>query len=195
MNGIPYYISQSVIDGNVANARVDKNRFPTGILNLTLFSAENIPVAEILVFIQHHNALQLNLILPVKDYKIRDRVTVNLSAKDAKGKPIVGSNSIAVTDDSKIKEDKIEQQTIFNDLVLTSDLKGKIEKPNYYFINSDPSRQRELDLLMLTQGWSRYSWKDLIRDSARGLPFKPENGININGLISYASKRPVTGDK
>jgi len=49
-------------------------------------------------------------------------------------------------------------------------------------------RKYELDILLLTQGWSRYEWKNIFKEKPNGL-HRFENGLTISGKVN----RPNTG--
>ena len=58
-----------------------------------------------------------------------------------------GSFSISVTDDQKVVQDSLEDNILSN-LLLTSDLKGYIDNPAYYFNDTTPEIADNLDLVM-----------------------------------------------
>lgn len=58
---------------------------------------------------------------------------------------------------------------IFTDLLLTSDLKGYIHQPGYYFTESSLRKQKELDILLMVHGWRKYDMTQQIGIS----PFTP----------------------
>ena len=71
-------------------------------------------------------------------------------------------------------------------LLLTSDLKGYIENPRYYFESNDEDHRQAADLLMMVQGWRRYDVSQLIKGGTT-LREIPERTIGIRGRI-YAPK-------
>lgn len=195
MNGVPYYISQSNAGDSVAYARVSKIRFPTGILNITLFSPDDKPMAERLVFINHLPGLTIRLSPGKTQYRPRELVKLDLSVSDSISGSLTGSFSLAVTNNSLTGADETEEQTILTSLLLSSDLKGYIEKPAYYFMHQDRVASSRLDLLMLTQGWSRYNWQDLLDNKLLPQSFLAEKGIDITGHVRYENGKPVPGGK
>jgi hypothetical protein len=184
MNGIIKYASKAAIDANTLDAEISKDRFSTGILHITLFSSAGMPLAERLVFIDHGHPLGLKLQTDKQTYQTREKTKMQVTVTDEAGQPAVGSFSVAVTDDSKVQANELDEQTILSNLLLTSDLKGYVEQPNYYFINPNTTTAKHLDLLMLTQGWSRFVWKDVLADKFAKLPFTAENGLEISGKVS-----------
>ncbi len=72
--------------------------------------------------------------------------------------------------------------------MLTSDLKGYVERPNYYFINPDATKREQLDNLLLTQGWRKLDWKAVNSSQLAVGSFHPEKGIRISGTITKDNK-------
>ncbi|RZA00494.1 MAG: hypothetical protein EOP47_13805, partial [Sphingobacteriaceae bacterium] len=128
--------------------------FPTGIARFTVINSNHQPINERQVFINWNDQLNISIETNQPTYSIRDSIALAIQVKDKDGKPVQGSFSLAVTDDSQVKTDSLSSN-ILNNLLLTSDLKGNIENPNHYFINPS-QKQTELDNLMLTQGWVGY---------------------------------------
>jgi hypothetical protein len=61
---------------------------------------------------------------------------------------------VSVTDNNDLLPDTTVN--ILSTLLLTSELKGYIEDPVYYFRNDSKRVSRHLDILMMTQGWRKY---------------------------------------
>lgn len=79
--------------------------------------------------------------------------------------------------------------------LLSSDLKGKIEQPSYYFNRTNKDRKYLLDLLMLTHGWRRFSWKEILEKPLSPPAILPEQGFTIQGKIYnyYNQKKEMEG--
>ena len=136
-------------------ANIPKDMFPTGIVQLTVFSSKGSPLSERIAFIRHDDLLNLSLKSDRTTYSRRQKVTMSFSAKN-KALPIEGNFSVAVVDEGLVPNEDDAEVTIMSHLLLTSDLRGYIEKPNYYFVHSDDKTNTDLDLLMLTQGFRRF---------------------------------------
>lgn len=194
-NGVVKYVAKSGLNKTIFTASVEKSRFPTGILHLTLFSAEDEPVAERLVFINHNDPLSIQVNAEKPENAKREKVKLRLNALTAKGEPTNGSFSISVIDESKVAVNEESEVSILSDLLLTSDLKGFVEKPNYYFTSNDASRERHLDILMLTQGWSRFVWKNILSDVFPAIVYSPERTLKVSGRVLANNGKPVFGGK
>jgi hypothetical protein len=190
-SGKVYYAAKTKITKGSFAAAIPKSRFPSGIVQFTLFSGKGEPLAERIVFIQNPDLLKLAITTEKQSYGPRQQVKLSLNAKDATDKPIVGSFSVAVTDETKVPVDESAETTILSHLLLTSDLKGYIEKPNYYFTNPTGQTQAELDALMLTQGYRRFVWKQVLNDTFPAQAFQPEKSLTISGTIKTSGGKPV----
>jgi len=87
------------------------------------------------------------------------------------------------------------ENNIYTFLLLTSDLKGLIENPMYYFDTENENKKEDLDALMLTQGWRRFTWKD-VSEGQNLAPYIEEAGISLRGqLVDYYNhSKPRRGE-
>ncbi|MGY4384869.1 hypothetical protein ACVWYN_001903 [Pedobacter sp. UYP24] len=182
---------------------LEKSAFPSGIAQFTLFSATGEPLNERIAFIKSKDQMQLSLSTAKQTYKSKERVELELDARDRNNKPTAGNFSVSVIDETKVPFEEERESTIFSNLLLTADLKGYIEKPNYYFTKDDEEVNKALDNLMLTQGYRRFSWKEIntaITDPSKtyltNALFKPEGlGINISGVVKTLGGKVVPNAK
>lgn len=192
-NGVVFFTSIINMDNQIFTASIPKITFPTGIVQFTLFSEQN-PIAERIIFINHDDQLKINLAL--KKSKVIDNQTIfNISTTDYNNNPIDGNFSVSITDLNKIPFNEADENTITSNLLLTSDLKGFIEQPNYYFTNVNPDKERHLDNLLLTQGWRRFLWKDITDGKEIPLNYLPEKSLTIAGLITDNNSKPLVNAK
>ena len=179
----------------LASFTISKNEFPSGIVQLTLFDPENRPVAERLVFVNHSDEqMDLRLNTAKKVYTPREKVSLDLAAS-VKEKAVLGSFSISVTNTSVVTPDPSNESNIFSSLLLRSDLPGYIEKPNNYFTDDSPATRQKLDNLMLTQGWRRFTWQDVIADKKPVWSYKPEKSLSISGTLTTNGKKPIANGR
>lgn len=188
--GNVYYAAQSTLKGTVYNGEVALDKFPTGILQLTLLSSNGLPLNERLVFIKRKDDLNIQVKTDLPVYAGRQKV--KMSINNTGGLELAEGNfSVAVVDDGKVPFNEDEEITINSNLLLTSDLEGFIEQPNYYFNKTDTKKLADLDILMLTQGYRRFLFKDIIADKMPPLRFFPEQGIDISGTIRKSNGMPL----
>ena len=193
--GNVYAVAKIKSDKQIAKLAFQKKDLPSGIIQLTLFNQANNPVAERLVFVSHAaEKINLQVSSAKKAYKPREKV--NLEFNTTLGdKPVRGSFSVAVTNNAVVKPDLENESNIFSTLLLTSDIPGYIEKPNYYFLDNNPDRLKELDNLLLTQGWRRFSWKNVINNNEPVTRYQPEKSLVISGTLVTLGGKPIAKGK
>lgn len=170
---------------NTAIAVVDKSLVKDGIAQFTLFSKEGVPLCERIVFVNEKDksAPKLELSGLKKEYDKRELVDLEILLNDS-SKLAIGSNlSISITDNEIIERNNSDNN-IVSHLLLCSDIKGEIENPGYYFETQDKQRKKNMDILMMTQGWRRFIWTDILNDSVPTLSHLMENGLSITGKVS-----------
>ncbi len=102
---------------------------------------------------------------------------------------VAGSFAVSITDKNRVPVDS-SQKTFRSEMLLASDLKGFIEEPAYYFNNPYDSICKQLDLLMLTHGWSGYSWDDVTR---KNFSYLPDTNFTISGTVTNLLGKPIQG--
>jgi hypothetical protein len=180
------------LDNSILGADLPASGFRTGILQVTLLSQTGEPLNERLAFIQNPDLLNLTLNTNKPVFAKRENVQLSLNAKNKDGNPINGYFSISVVDESKILVDENSENTILSYLLLTSDVKGYVEKPNYYFANVTKESRANLDALMLTQGYRRFVWKQLLNnDQNIANTHNPEQYMDIAGTLTTKAGVPI----
>ncbi|WP_165869343.1 TonB-dependent receptor plug domain-containing protein [Maribacter algicola] len=152
-----------------------------GVAHFTLFASNGEPLAERLVFIDDpKNDAQMAFSAPAKVYGKREKVNLAVVLTDADGSPLKGDFSVGVV--SKNGIDQSHANSFKSWLLLNSDLGGRIADPEFFFEDGSKHRKFLLDALMLTRGWRRFVWKDMLSDSLARLPkISPEKGIMVRG--------------
>ena len=174
---------------------ISKRDFPTGILQFTLFDATNVPIAERLLFVDHQDGLNITTNIPDSAVNTLQKMNFALNICDENGRPVSGNFSISVTDVTKIPFNEDDETTILSDLLLTSDLKGFIEQPNYYFNNVNAAKKRQLNNLLLTQGWRRFLWKDIADNKEPEIEHRIEQSLEITGNVVNLADKPIPNAK
>lgn len=185
-----YYAAKINLLQQAFTTAIPKNKFPTGIVQLTLFSGHGQPLSERLAFVRVPDDLSLSLKTDKTIYSKRQKVKLSIGATSNK-LPVEANLSVAVIDESKVPFDENAETTILSNLLLTSDLKGYIEKPNYYFNRPTDKTADDLDVLMLTQGYRRFLYPNIIADKYPQIYFLPEQGIDITGILRNSTGMPL----
>ena len=193
--GIINFLIKGSLANGVWGARIPKKNLPSGINSITVLNQEGKPLLERLVFITAQDALTLEL---DTDSKINSRGKVELNLSSAYSNiPISGSFSIAVGDGDQVLEESDLYGNLYSFLLLSSDLKGTIYNPGVYFKDNKPETKEALDLVMLTHGWSRFTWKDVAEVTYPDQGYFIEQGISIKGKVKEQSqtKKGLAGGK
>jgi hypothetical protein len=159
---------------------MDKTKIDRGITHFTLFNGKGRPVCERLFFIKPTVESTLNIKSDEEQYATRQKVTLSVSEQSGSGKAVFNLSASVYNVDTL---GSIDQANIVNYMWLTSDLAGDVESPGFYFTN-EPGVDRAVDNLMLTQGWRRFRWDDVLDDSNKFIQYLPEyNGHIVSGKI------------
>lgn len=171
---------------------------PSGILHFTVFNKMGIPLAERLSFVNNREYVTnvaVEIVKPGTEKRIEN--ILELTFPDS----VQRSCSVSVTDASGIGHDN--NDNICSRFLLTGDLKGYVHNPAYYFVHTDSfgekqndSTRQALDNLMLTHGWSRFSWTKILANDFPVKKYSDRPLISISGLVNdEKDKEPVTGGK
>jgi len=166
--------------------KVAKNIFPAGVSQIILMDAQKRILNERSFFLSPQKEFNIQTNLTKEVYKSKENIPVQIKATDGAGKPIEGSFSIAITDDSQVFKDSLNAPNIISYFLLNSDLKGEIETPGYYFSSYDEKKHDALDALMLTQGWVSYDW-----DLKNKPQYEVEKEFKITGTVTNIMNRGV----
>ncbi|MHB1177127.1 MAG: carboxypeptidase regulatory-like domain-containing protein [Daejeonella sp.] len=189
--GIICYAAKATLTAASFSASIPKNKFPTGIVQITLFSSSGEPLTERLVFNKQPDILTLSINTDKKTYGVRQPVKMNVVAKTSKI-PVQGNFSISVINETKVPSPEDQETSILSTFLLSSELKGYIEDPNYYFNQITEKKTGDLDLLMLTQGYRKFSYADILADKKPVINFLPEQGMEYSGILRAANGMPVS---
>lgn len=155
---------------------LEKNNIPQGINVITVFNEENTPIVE-RVFYNESTKLLANPIESSFVSKEGDSLKVRISNNHTQ--KMFLSSSFLPTETKAYNP----THTIASTLLLNPYVKGNIENPGYYFNEEHKNRITDLDLLLLTQGWSKYNWDDIF-NSPPSEKYNFETGIDLTFKIN-----------
>ncbi|MBC7571780.1 MAG: hypothetical protein H7319_18930 [Spirosoma sp.] len=169
-----------------ASFMVDKKALGDGITHLTIFNASQQPVCERLYFKQPL-ALPITLKTNQPDYAARTPVILDASVQGLTG---AGQTNLSIAVYRLDSLSTASSENILSSLWLTSDLPGYVESPAYYLQPETSDVKQAVDNLMLTHGWRRFRWADILGKTSPPHPFIAE----VNGpLVQGAITDPTTG--
>ncbi|KFF19136.1 TonB-dependent receptor plug domain-containing protein [Chryseobacterium sp. JM1] len=171
---------------------ISEKELPAGICRFTVFKGE-IPLAERIVFA--HGNRQMNVkIKPVKQqYLPREKVVLDIETTDENGLPVPANLAMSVVDDKLWTYADDKQNNIISWLLMDSELKGKVERPQFYFDKKEEKAAKSLDLLMLTNG---YRYFEMVPEVITNQKYKylPEKKNPIYGIVEDENGKPVKAD-
>jgi TonB-dependent SusC/RagA subfamily outer membrane receptor len=194
--GIISFMMQGKLSNGIWGVRVPRKNLPTGIHTLAVLDEQGRPLLERMVFVRSDDALTFDLAKDQNPLQPRGKVTLGLSSSAADSLALT-SLSVSVVDLDQVQDESELYGTLFSHLLLSSDLKGKIYRPGYYFQNNSPKVREELDLVLLTHGWSRFTWEDVLKGTYPDQGQYIEQGITIAGKITEQTptKKGLGGGK
>jgi hypothetical protein len=171
---------ETLIKNNSEIVYLPKSLLPTGITRITLYDNQGKPHCERLVYIENKEKINVN-ITPASD------TTSTIKVTDDKGNPLQAYLSISITN-SIVPDETFDIESYFR---LESEIKGKIERVSAYFDTANVDRFKQIDLLLLTQGWRDFVWKHLENDISEFAGYEMEKGLKITGHVEKTiGKKP-----
>jgi hypothetical protein len=172
---------------------INKKLFTMGIVRLSVFDSNNVPLAERIVFVNNHDLADIKLNANTLSFGAKGKNSMNIQAITADGTAIQGNFSVSVRDYKTAGEEEAFADNICSSFLVSSELRGNLYHPGYYFQSNADSLQDQLDLVMLTNGWRHFSWDTLLNARTTKLKYAPERSQYIAGQI--ISKDKITGEK
>ena len=159
----------------------DLAALPTGVNELTVFDSDGRIWADRLFFVNNHDYEQAQItssIVSTHTYQPYEKIEVPVQLP-ATNEPTTFSLAIH---DTYSDEPSYDDGNLMTSMLLSSELRGFIARPAYYFEKDDDQHRRHLDLLMMVQGWRKYKWQELT-DTTRQMRYAPETSMSIEGSV------------
>ncbi len=188
------------LNKSISNLVINDADLGNGINTITLFDHNKKPVSERLVFKYASNTNLIQAYTEVNQLSAREKVNLKLQGiNNELNDQLNLSMSVYKLDSLQ----GIDETNIQNYVWLQSDMTEKVEQSLKYFDTTRLSRFIEMDNLMLTNGWRKFNWEQVLSNEAPLFHYLPEiagniiigkldKGINknneITASISYPSK-------
>ena len=170
----PASVSQSI------DFRMDKTMLSAGVSQIVLFDSQGEVICDRLIFTGRNDLLNISATTAQTTYRPYEPVTMEFTVTDHEMNPVSAPFSLSVRDGANEVE---SHHNILTDLLLMSEIKGYVRNPAYYFEDDDETRRAALDVLLMVQGWRRYSWKQIAGMEPFELQYLPEQSIEMQGQI------------
>jgi hypothetical protein len=161
---------------------IQKSILGEGISTITLFNASQQPVCERLFF-SMPASLEISAQSEMEEYQPRKKITTYIHLNNQQKDSAITNLGLSVYRLDSLQNQ--DGQDIRSYLYLGSDIRGNIEHPEYYFNHSGDQAELAMDNLMLTQGWRRFKWEEVIKNTSPDFEYIPEwTGHVINAKVS-----------
>ncbi|HBL77769.1 MAG: hypothetical protein A2W90_02325 [Bacteroidetes bacterium GWF2_42_66] len=180
--GMVYYDIKGPLKGGVLALVMAANKFPEGIIAFTLMDTLMQPVAERLYFNERPES-RINIALSTdrESYTQRESTTLNIETTNNLGEAVNANVSLLVLNKEQLGQIQSTRQNILSYFLISSELKGTIENPGFYFSKKN-ERYNDLDALLLTQGWRKYHYTKPVGK----IIFQPQPTLTVSGSVSGA---------
>ena len=169
-----------------AAGEIGTENLPAGILQITVFDANWVPVSERIMFLkgpEYEFFPEVNLV--TKRLNKRAKNILEVSVPDS----LLSNLSVSITDAGLFSD---SSSNIFSQLLLSSDIRGYIHNPAYYFSSMADSVAVHLDLVMLTHGWRRLKWEDLIKGKMPVMKYAMDSDyLQIKGKLITSGQKGI----
>jgi hypothetical protein len=162
---------------------ISPDEFPTGIVRLTLFDQQMIPRCERLVFVNHHDQVDVRIEPEKAEYHPREKVILDLYTTGKDESPVMANLSMSVYHTESSHEAETYPENILTRFLLSSELKGRVEEPAYYFKDDSLSTVLALDNLMLTHGYRYFDWNEITESQQPKIEWQPEPCVQLKGTV------------
>ena len=160
---------------------IAKDQYPSGIVQCLLLDKNYNVLSERLGFIPYRKAIMCKVRNDKDSYGKRELIHTNLSLVDVNGNPVKGNLSVSITDGTMCVADTTH--SILSTLLLSSELKGRIETPSFYLQTDNSEAEKALDLLLMIHGWKRYRLPEIIKGNFERPVMEPEKFTSLSGRL------------
>lgn len=160
-----------------------KRGFSTGILRLTIFDHNYIPLAERVVFVDSNDRIHFNLNEDTLSLLAKGKSAFSINTKKSDTSTRIGSYSVSVRDMSTTDQGEQYGDNILTSLLISPELHGSLYHPGYYLQSDADSLKDQLDLVMLTSGWRHFNWDTVLNKQPVKLTYAPERSQYLAGKI------------
>ncbi|GAB5563513.1 MAG: Plug domain-containing protein [Winogradskyella sp.] len=163
----------------------DKNRLPSGVNIFTLFNEYNQPIAERMFF--NYNGIEILNSKSIITRLSSDSLKINLKYKSNATHKF---NNLSVSVLPQETQSYSHHHNLISTTFLKPYLKGAVEQAKYYFTDTNDTKKRDLDNLLITQGWSSYDWNNIFNNKPK-LSYDFEQGITLKANVNKTKDEEV----
>lgn len=162
---------QTVPAGTSATLTLDEAKLKTGVCQVTIYNNVGRVYADRLFFCRKDDFAPSNLRFGGLGKQPAEPFALVSFAVEG-GSP--GATVSVSVCDATHSEYLYDNGNILTEMLLSSEIRGFVENPGYFFEKDNDEHRRALDLLLMIQGWRRYDWHTMTMPGAFVLNHKPE---------------------
>lgn len=169
--------------------QINESLLPSGICTFSIIDLNKNYYCERLFFSRNFQDPQFKMTSDKNFYGKREAVKLGFLITDFEGKALKGNYSVSITDSKAVLNDTLNDN-IKSYLLLSSDIKGYIEKPAEYFLDNSLASREKLDLLLMTQGWKRFNTANILKNKFPKHDYYLEAGQVVSGKVLNLFGKP-----
>ena len=170
--------------------KIKNEELKGGINQVTIFDEEGRVWADRLFFVTKPELTQATIsISGLKgEYQPYELITLDVKCQEENvNTPLLNREgpgvSLAVRDAVR-QDNTFDSGNIMTEMLLSSEIKGFVPQPEWFFERDDEEHHRGLDLLMMTQGWRRFAWREMALPGAWDITHPAEQSQMVTGTVN-----------
>ena len=185
-DGVMYFnYKVGFTSGSSVQLKIKKKALGNGIIYATLFNEDFTPVAERVFYNQ--NGSPLGNISFSTNILTNDSIRLTVKASDSLSEAKIAKFSFSVLPEGTLMNNF--SNSLLSESRLRPALKGDIENPDYYFEKNDVEHLAALDNLLIIQGWRKYDWPKITKNTKQQFVYPSEADFAIDGTVKSMSKK------
>lgn len=183
MSGGVVETADTIRINNTFTKRISKYSLHAGVNQVTLFDTNGHILADRLMFIYPYPTDDDSIAVSTNSRYLTPcgPVTIDIDAQPN------SSISFSAMDAATMTGGKVGNMKTW--MLLSSEVAGYIDNPDYYFEADDAEHRKAADLLMMVQGWRRYDWTLMAGQRQLDKVEPVEDGLYLYGQLAHPSKR------
>jgi hypothetical protein len=195
VRGKMYYATEVAAKKGMNKVVFPTSSFPIGVSQITLFDSKGIARCERLAFTNKDKQLSIAVSTDKDKYLPREKVKMTVTVKDERGMPMPANLSLSVVNDQLLSFADDKSGNILSELLLQQDIKEKIEEPAFYFNAKEEKADKALDYLLMTAGWRKFTWEQLMNDNVPQIVYQGERAIVAGTVLDASTGKPLSSAK
>lgn len=183
--------SEVDLTGPARDISLPVHQFPMGVCQVTLFDSKGIERCERLAFVNRDRQLQVDISTDKERYLPREKVEMTVKVTDDRGMPMPANLSLSVVNDQLLSFADDKSGNILSQLLLEPDLKQKVEEPAFYFKKEEDKSILAMDYLMMTSGWRRFTWEQILDQPLPALAQSGEKARVTGQILDAYTGQPI----